>query len=186
MPLTNYLATGIFWKSCLSDRWSKDLPHTCNTWHWCFILLSRISPFSCDSTLSSVRLLIPPFLTGLYELWKTGSYKNYAPDVLVDLVARILALVPPWTRVYRIQRDIPMPLVTSGVENGNLRELSLRRMADFGTKCRDVRTREVGIKDIHQRIRPDQVITIWHEQDLPKMFAVYVLALPHCFGLFYR
>lgn len=35
----------------------------------------------------------------------------------------ILALVPPWVRVYRVQRDIPMPLVTSGVEKGNLREL---------------------------------------------------------------
>ena len=41
--------------------------------------------------------------TGLYELWKTGRYKSYPPDVLVDLVARILALVPPWTRVYRVQ-----------------------------------------------------------------------------------
>eukprot|EP01097_Dermamoeba_algensis_P004178 TRINITY_DN276_c0_g1_i1.p1 TRINITY_DN276_c0_g1~~TRINITY_DN276_c0_g1_i1.p1 ORF type:complete len:564 (-),score=74.41 TRINITY_DN276_c0_g1_i1:66-1712(-) len=95
--------------------------------------------------------------TGLYELWKTGSYKNYHPDELVDLVAKILALVPPWTRVYRIQRDIPMPLVTSGVENGNLRELALARMNDFGTKCRDVRTREVGIQDIHHKIQPDQV-----------------------------
>ena len=52
--------------------------------------------------------------TGLYELWKTGHYKNYTPEELVDVVAQILALVPPWTRVYRIQRDIPMPLVTSG------------------------------------------------------------------------
>ena len=42
--------------------------------------------------------------TGLYELWKTGRYKSYPPSVLVDLVARILALVPPWTRVYRVQR----------------------------------------------------------------------------------
>ncbi|KAL6043358.1 Elongator subunit [Balamuthia mandrillaris] len=50
-----------------------------------------------------------------------------------------------------------MPLVTSGVENGNLRELALRRMNDFGTKCRDVRTREVGIKDIHNKVLPDQV-----------------------------
>ena len=42
--------------------------------------------------------------TGLYELWRTGRYKNYTPNVLVDVVARILALVPPWTRVYRVQR----------------------------------------------------------------------------------
>lgn len=41
--------------------------------------------------------------TGLYELWKKGLYQNYDPIQLIDLVARILALVPPWVRVYRIQ-----------------------------------------------------------------------------------
>lgn len=95
--------------------------------------------------------------TGLYELWKTGQYKLYNANALVDLVARIMALVPPWTRIYRVQRDIPMPLVTSGVENGNLRELALARMKDFGTKCRDIRTREVGIQEVHHKVHPDQV-----------------------------
>ncbi|KAI8142263.1 elongator complex protein 3 [Fennellomyces sp. T-0311] len=95
--------------------------------------------------------------TGLYELWRTGRYQNYTPNALVDIVARILALVPPWTRIYRVQRDIPMPLVTSGVEHGNLRELALNRMKDLGTECRDVRTREVGITEIHHKIQPDQV-----------------------------
>ncbi|GAA6003164.1 hypothetical protein JCM10207_001780 [Rhodosporidiobolus poonsookiae] len=95
--------------------------------------------------------------TGLYELWRTGRYKNYSPNALVDIVARILALVPPWTRVYRVQRDIPMPLVSSGVENGNLRELALARMRDFGLTCRDVRSREVGLHEIHNRVRPDEL-----------------------------
>jgi elongator complex protein 3 len=95
--------------------------------------------------------------TGLYELWRTGRYKNYTPNALIDLVARILALIPPWTRIYRVQRDIPMPLVTSGVENGNLRELALARMKDFGTVCRDVRTREVGVNEVKNKIRPSQV-----------------------------
>eukprot|EP01102_Stenamoeba_stenopodia_P015847 TRINITY_DN5471_c0_g1_i1.p1 TRINITY_DN5471_c0_g1~~TRINITY_DN5471_c0_g1_i1.p1 ORF type:complete len:564 (+),score=140.66 TRINITY_DN5471_c0_g1_i1:303-1994(+) len=95
--------------------------------------------------------------TGLYELWKTGKYKNYHPDALVDLIAKILALVPPWVRIYRIQRDIPMPLVTSGVEYGNLRQLCMARMRDLNLKCRDVRTREVGIQDIHHKVKPDQI-----------------------------
>jgi len=95
--------------------------------------------------------------TGLYELWKTGRYESYSPDVLIDLVAKILALVPPWTRVYRVQRDIPMPLVSSGVEHGNLRELALQRMEELGTKCRDVRTREVGIREIHKKGRPEEI-----------------------------
>ncbi|RMB88176.1 hypothetical protein DUI87_35453 [Hirundo rustica rustica] len=51
-----------------------------------------------------------------------------------------------------------MPLVSSGVEHGNLRELALARMKDLGTQCRDVRTREVGIQEIHHKVRPYQGI----------------------------
>lgn len=50
-----------------------------------------------------------------------------------------------------------MPLVTSGVEHGNLRELALARLKDLGTKCRDVRTREVGIQEIHHKVRPYEI-----------------------------
>lgn len=48
--------------------------------------------------------------------------------------------------------DIPMPLVSSGVENGNLRELALARMKDFGAECRDVRYREVGVSSTNPRL----------------------------------
>lgn len=40
---------------------------------------------------------------------------------------------------------------------GNLRELALARMARLGLRCRDVRTREVGIQDIHHRVLPRDV-----------------------------
>ena len=43
--------------------------------------------------------------------------------------------------------------VSSGVEKGNLRELALARMGHLGLKCRDVRTRECGIQDIHNKVR---------------------------------
>lgn len=79
-----------------------------------------------------------------------------------------------------IFRDIPLPLVTSGCENsGNLRELALNRMKDFGAVCRDVRFREVGVSffpysckarkkndtdfcyyqihEIHHKVRPESV-----------------------------
>lgn len=95
--------------------------------------------------------------TGLFELWKSSRYKNYSPDELVDFLARILSFVPPWIRVYRVQRDIPMTLVSSGVEHGNIRELALARMRDYKTRCRDVRTREVGIRRIHENASPDEI-----------------------------
>lgn len=43
------------------------------------------------------------------------------------------------------------------MEHGNLRELALARMKDLGLKCRDVRTREVGIQEIHNKVRPYEV-----------------------------
>lgn len=95
--------------------------------------------------------------TGLYELWRQGKYRNYHPSFLIDLIAKILTMVPPWVRIYRIQRDIPMPLVTSGVEHGNLRDLALKRMKDLNLVCRDVRTREVGIQEIHNKVKPENV-----------------------------
>ncbi|KRX46112.1 Elongator complex protein 3 [Trichinella sp. T9] len=95
--------------------------------------------------------------TGIYELWKRGKYKSYPAETLIELLAKILEIVPPWVRVYRVQRDIPMPLVSSGVTYGNLRELVLARMKELGMKCRDVRTREVGIQEIHNKVRPKNI-----------------------------
>lgn len=97
--------------------------------------------------------------TGLYELWKAKKFRCYSPEQLVDFTARILALVPPWVRVYRVQRDIPLPLASAGVGTGNLREVAMTRMKDYNLKCRDVRTREVGreynkVSDI-ERMRRD-------------------------------
>mmetsp|Transcript_2016 Transcript_2016/g.3588 ORF Transcript_2016/g.3588 Transcript_2016/m.3588 type:complete len:546 (-) Transcript_2016:522-2159(-) len=137
--------------------------------------------------------------TGLYELWKTGRYKNYSPSELVDLVARILAMVPPWMRIYRIQRDIPMPLVSSGVEVGNLRELALARLEELGQTCRDVRTREVGIQNVHFKVEPDQIELIrrdyvandgWETflayEDAKKDILVGLLRLRRCGDATYR
>lgn len=84
--------------------------------------------------------------TGLYELYQSKKFRTYSPEYLIEFLAHVLRQVPPFCRIYRIQRDIPMPLVTAGVENGNLRELVLKRMKEYGYKCRDIRTREAGIQ----------------------------------------
>lgn len=38
-----------------------------------------------------------------------------------------------------------------------MRELALNRMKELGLKCRDVRTREVGITEIHEKVRPNDI-----------------------------
>lgn len=75
----------------------------------------------------------------------------------MELVASVMAMVPPWTRVYRIQRDVLMPLVSSGVEHGNLRQLALARMKDLDLPCKDIRMREVGMKQIREQVNLESV-----------------------------
>ena len=50
-----------------------------------------------------------------------------------------------------------MPLVTAGVGTGNLRELALARMKELNLVCRDVRTREAGIREAQAGRRPRDV-----------------------------
>lgn len=63
-----------------------------------------------DVTISTVNVVLDVVV--FYALTYNSHFQSYQPSVLVDLIARILALIPPWTRVYRVQRDIPMPLVS--------------------------------------------------------------------------
>ena len=126
--------------------------------------MQSFQEFFENPELRSDGLKIYPTLvirgTQLYDMWKKGEYRNYSPDFLVELIAKALAMVPPWVRIYRIQRDIPMPIVTSGVEKGNLRELALMKMKELNLVCRDVRTREAGIKTVHAKKKLDQKMNL--------------------------
>ncbi|KAK8889980.1 Elongator subunit [Tritrichomonas musculus] len=95
--------------------------------------------------------------TKLYDQYSAHTYNPLHPDLLITLIAEILRVVPPWVRVFRVQRDVPMTLVTAGVENGNLRTLAMERLKERGGKCRDVRAREVGITEIRDKISPNNV-----------------------------
>lgn len=82
--------------------------------------------------------------TILYEMWKRGEYEPYPPDVLIDLIAKMKRETPPWVRIQRVQRDIPMHQIEAGVPCGNLREVVRRYMEKLGWRCRCIRCREVG------------------------------------------
>ncbi|MBI0584510.1 MAG: tRNA uridine(34) 5-carboxymethylaminomethyl modification radical SAM/GNAT enzyme Elp3 [Methanomassiliicoccus sp.] len=83
--------------------------------------------------------------TKLYDMWKEGEYAPYTTEEAVTVMAEMKRLVPPWARIQRIQRDIPVPLIEAGVDKGHLRELIKERMRAQGHRCRCIRCREVGL-----------------------------------------
>lgn len=82
--------------------------------------------------------------TPLYEIWSRGLYKPYELDELVNLLAEMFAITPPYVRIQRVRREIPGRLTASGNYPGNLREMAERELARRGLRCRCIRCREVG------------------------------------------
>ena len=93
--------------------------------------------------------------TGLYELWRRGAYEPLTTEAVVDIVAAAKALVPPWVRIQRVQREIGVPEVAAGLDVGNVRELARARLAAEGRRCRCIRCREVGM--LRRAFAPDEV-----------------------------
>ncbi|MFH1443606.1 MAG: hypothetical protein ABIG96_06240 [Candidatus Micrarchaeota archaeon] len=55
----------------------------------------------------------------------------------------------------RVNRDIPVNLIAEGVKKSNLRELVVEQAKKKGIKCRCIRCREIGIKMLKEKIKPD-------------------------------
>jgi elongator complex protein 3 len=78
------------------------------------------------------------------NLWKKGKYSPYSEDELVDLIAYAKSLIPEYTRLSRIQRDIPAKLIVAGSKHSNFRQLAKNRLEESGKRCRCIRCREIG------------------------------------------
>lgn len=89
--------------------------------------------------------------TELMERWRKGEHRVFPPAALSRLIQEIFALSPPWTRVYRVQRDIPLELITDGAADpsANSRESAMVDLRRSGRPCSEVRSRETGIRTLH-------------------------------------
>ena len=85
--------------------------------------------------------------TAIYDWWHEGEFDPLDNDEAAELVAEIKSMIPRYTRLQRVQRDIPADFIEGGVWKSNLRQLARQRMADHGWTCECIRCREVGHND---------------------------------------
>ncbi len=97
--------------------------------------------------------------TKAFEWFQQGHYTPYNTEEAANLIARVKAVVPPWIRIMRVQRDIPARLIMAGVKKSHLREIVQQQMTSHGTKCRCIRCREIGHKtpNANNRKRQDRI-----------------------------
>jgi elongator complex protein 3 len=107
--------------------------------------------------------------TKLYDTWQSGDYIPYKTEECAELITQIKGFLPPWVRIQRIQRDIPVKLISDGVDKSNLRQIVQKKLEEKGEKCNCIRCREVGISSL-KGIYPDldsirlNVIEYWASQ----------------------
>ncbi len=90
--------------------------------------------------------------TRLYDWWRRGEYNPLQTEEAAELVSKVMEVTPPWVRIMRVQRDIPLPRIDAGVDMSNLRQLAEERLVARGGRCRCIRCREAG----HSLKKPDQ------------------------------
>ncbi len=85
--------------------------------------------------------------TAVYDSFHRGEFEPLENDEAAELVAEIKSMIPRYTRLQRVQRDIPADFIEGGVWKSNLRQLARKRMDEHGWSCDCIRCREVGHSD---------------------------------------
>jgi len=93
--------------------------------------------------------------TRVFDRWHRGDFDPLTSEEAADLVAEVMAHIPKYTRLQRVQRDIPADFIDAGVQKSNLRQLADERAETKGITQRDIRAREVGHND--ETPEPDDV-----------------------------
>lgn len=100
----------------------------------------------------------------LADWWKAGKFEPLHDVELIKLLLKMKKLVPEWTRIMRLLRDIPVGNILSGAKFSNLRQIikqqpkKLKEIlgeedfneifhGKFSWPCKCVRCREIGFAD---------------------------------------
>lgn len=103
----------------------------------------------------------------LKKWWEEGKYQPYSDEEIVKLLVKFQTFVPPWVRIMRLMRDIPVSNILDGAKFSNLRQIltdqpkKLKEIVgdEFylennldkkGFRTDDIRSREVGFKDLQK------------------------------------
>jgi elongator complex protein 3 len=81
--------------------------------------------------------------TSLYKLWKMGRYVPPDTESIIELLTYYMQKIPPWIRIQRIQRDIPVKFIEAGVKRSDIRNLIEDNLRERNIVSREIRSREI-------------------------------------------
>jgi elongator complex protein 3 len=85
--------------------------------------------------------------TRVYDAWRREEFDPLTNEEAAEIVSEVMGTIPKYTRLQRVQRDIPADFIDAGVWKSNLRQLASQRAEEKGIVPRDIRAREVGMNE---------------------------------------
>ncbi len=82
--------------------------------------------------------------SGLENWYWKGKYKPYTKEETIEILTKMLWVVPRYCRVMRVMREIPPEYLVAGVINIDLRKDIEEKLRGKGAKLKEIRYREVG------------------------------------------
>lgn len=90
----------------------------------------------------------------MFSLYEKGEYKPYNARTLIDTIKAIKKLLPRYTRVERIIRDIPATsIVEGGAKISNLRQVIEMEMKKEKWQCNCIRCREAKNIEVQKEVK---------------------------------
>jgi len=87
--------------------------------------------------------------TPLAELSLRGEYKGLTNEETYRIMKEAKLMTPPFVRIKRALRDLPVPLIIDGPTWGDMRDRIQRELKEYEEakkNCRCIRCREIGIR----------------------------------------
>jgi elongator complex protein 3 len=84
----------------------------------------------------------------LFSWLKNKKYKPYTEEKLIALLVEIKKLIPPWVRIMRLGRDIPVKNIAAGFTTSNIRQVLQKKIKEKKFSCQCIRCWEVKEKTV--------------------------------------
>ena len=125
----------------------------------------------------------------LEEIWKAGNFTALTDEDLKPLLLEMKKLVPRYTRITRLIRDIPSESITAGCKTINLRQLIHNDMKKKNILCNCIRCREIKADEIlekniemkrlnYKANHGDEIFLTFDETEKDKLISLLRLRIP--------
>ena len=84
----------------------------------------------------------------LFKIFLAGDFQVYTDKQLTNILIRIKKLVPLYTRIIRVIRDIPATYIMAGSKISNLRQVIEQNQKKDSWKCHCIRCREIRNEEV--------------------------------------